>query len=70
MSSGARAMDEDTVLLTRMQLSGLLQVCSKSIRRLELEGMPHVCLGSGPRARKRYVRDEVVEWLRGRGRRK
>lgn len=50
-------------LLTRSQLARELGCCSKTVARLEGDGLPRVMLGDSPR----YELAAVLAWLRQRG---
>lgn len=52
-------------LLSREKLALELDVCPKTIGRLEREGLPYVPVGTGA---KRYELERVLEWLRDRER--
>ena len=49
--------------ITRQQLCAALAISESTVRRLELDGLPHTPIG---RRGKRYNLDEVKTWLRGR----
>ncbi len=54
----------DEPLLTSGELAAWLKVSARAVYRLVQRGLPCVRLGTGSRARLRFVRREVIEWLR------